>query len=64
MMTLLLILLPLCLQLSFVSGHGMLSRPAPRNLMRRVAGIEYCPHCLSSGGPSVVKVSSVVNCAF
>jgi len=39
------------------NGHALLQKPAPRNLLRRVSGEFYCPHCLSSGGPAVQKAN-------
>ena len=56
MHSMLLLSLLLLLLSPSVSAHGMLSKPMARNLQRRVDGLEYCPHCLSGGGPAVNKV--------
>jgi len=38
-----------------VAGHAYLSEPPSRNMIAFARQDEYCPHCLQSGGPNLVK---------
>jgi hypothetical protein len=36
-------------------GHGFLQVPKSRNYIANLAGQDYCPHCLSAGGPGTIQ---------
>jgi len=43
------------LALSTSEGHSVLTEPPSRNWVAANDNTEYCPHCLMSGGPKLVK---------
>eukprot|EP00121_Abeoforma_whisleri_P014834 Awhi_evm2s13679 len=50
-----LLLSVLALGLEYARGHGAMVVPKSRNMIARVNGQEYCPHCLSAGGPGFIQ---------
>eukprot|EP00121_Abeoforma_whisleri_P000758 Awhi_evm1s671 len=45
----------LALGLDHVYGHGAMVVPKSRNMVARFKGEEFCPHCLSAGGPGHIS---------
>eukprot|EP00121_Abeoforma_whisleri_P005545 Awhi_evm1s5028 len=45
----------LALGLEYTHAHGAMVVPKSRNMVARVNGEEFCPHCLSAGGPGFIQ---------